>query len=52
MKTLRALVVYESMFGNTEQLARAVAAGIAGRPRQRHHHGGERCPVRRSAPRW
>ena len=29
MKTLRALVVYESMFGNTEQLARAVAAGLA-----------------------
>ena len=28
MKTLRALVVYESMFGNTEQLARAVAAGM------------------------
>ena len=28
MSTLRALVVYESMFGNTEQLARAVAAGL------------------------
>ena len=29
MKTLRALVVYESMFGNTAQLARAVASGPA-----------------------
>jgi Flavodoxin len=25
---LKALVVYESMFGNTEQIARAVAAGL------------------------
>ena len=25
---MKALVVYESMFGNTEQIARAVAAGI------------------------
>src|SRR4029450_11746170 len=25
---MRAVVVYESMFGNTEQIARAVAAGI------------------------
>lgn len=29
MNTLRALVVYESMFGNTERLARAVADGLA-----------------------
>ncbi len=28
MKTLRALVVYESMFGNTEQVAVAVARGL------------------------
>ncbi len=28
MNTLRALVVYESMFGNTERLARAVARGL------------------------
>jgi flavodoxin len=27
--TMKALVVYESMFGNTEQIARAVAAGLA-----------------------
>ena len=26
---MKALVVYESMFGNTEQIARAVAAGLA-----------------------
>ena len=26
--TLRALVAYESMFGNTERVARAVAAGL------------------------
>ena len=26
---MKALVVYESMFGNTEQIARAVAAGIS-----------------------
>ncbi|MDN5761333.1 MAG: flavodoxin domain-containing protein [Microlunatus sp.] len=25
---MKALVVYESMFGNTEQVARAVAAGL------------------------
>ena len=25
---MKALVVYESMFGNTEQIARAVAAGL------------------------
>lgn len=29
MTTLKALVVYESMFGNTEQVARAVADGLA-----------------------
>ncbi|HWM72653.1 MAG TPA: flavodoxin domain-containing protein [Nocardioides sp.] len=29
MKPLRALVVYESMFGHTEQLAHAVAEGLA-----------------------
>lgn len=28
---MKALVVYESMFGNTEQVAREVAAGLAGR---------------------
>lgn len=28
---MRALVVYESMFGNTEKVARAVAAGLADR---------------------
>ena len=27
--TMKALVVYESMFGNTEQIARAVADGLA-----------------------
>ena len=27
---MRALVVYESLFGNTELIARAVAAGLAG----------------------
>lgn len=29
MTTLKTLVVYESMFGNTEQVARAVADGLA-----------------------
>lgn len=29
MTTLKALVVYESMFGNTEQVAHAVAGGLA-----------------------
>ena len=29
MNTMKALVVYESMFGNTEQVARAVADGLA-----------------------
>lgn len=28
---MKALVVYESMFGNTEQIARAVAAASASR---------------------
>jgi flavodoxin len=26
---MKALVVYESMFGNTEQIARAIAVGLA-----------------------
>jgi flavodoxin len=26
---MKALIVYESMFGNTEQIARAVAEGLA-----------------------
>jgi flavodoxin len=30
---MKALVVYESMFGNTEQIARAVAAGLGESPR-------------------
>ena len=48
MKTLRALVVYESMFGNTERLAKCVAEGPAPRSRRgrRSRRSGE-APDRR-----
>jgi flavodoxin len=41
---MRSLVVYESMFGNTEQVARAIAAGLS------THMEVDVVPVSRHAP--
>ena len=42
--TLRALVVFESMFGNTEKVAAAVARGPAARGHRHRAPGGARGP--------